>query len=68
MNDPNEIPHDEILPEYSLEGGVRGKYATRYTAGTNLARLDTNNIQNAITCNPDSAEWPRPGDPPAGHS
>ncbi|MBW3572077.1 MAG: hypothetical protein KY467_13330 [Gemmatimonadetes bacterium] len=33
-------PGDEILPEYSLEGGVRGKYAARYAAGNNLVRLD----------------------------
>ena len=31
---------DEILPEYSLKGGVRGKYADRYARGTNLVRLD----------------------------
>lgn len=24
------VPEDEILPEYSLAGGVRGKYAKRY--------------------------------------
>jgi hypothetical protein len=40
MNDPSNIPDDEILPEYSLKGGVRGKYAARYAAGTNLVRLD----------------------------
>ena len=40
MNDPAGIPDDEILPEYSLKGGVRGKYAARYAAGTNLVRLD----------------------------
>lgn len=26
----DEIPDDEILPEYSLKGAVRGKYARRY--------------------------------------
>lgn len=40
MNDQSNIPDDEILPEYSLKGGVRGKYAARYAAGTNLVRLD----------------------------
>lgn len=40
MNQPLDVPEDEILPEYSLRGGVRGKYAERYAAGTNLVRLD----------------------------
>jgi hypothetical protein len=40
MNNQSNIPNDEILPEYSLKGGVRGKYAARYAAGTNLVRLD----------------------------
>jgi hypothetical protein len=35
---------DELLPEYDLDqllkGGVRGKYAKRYHAGTNLVLLD----------------------------
>jgi len=34
---------DELRPEYDLhellKGGVRGKYAARYRAGTNLVRL-----------------------------
>lgn len=33
---------DELRPEYdlpTLKGGVRGKYATRYRAGTNLVLL-----------------------------
>jgi hypothetical protein len=36
MSNSTNIPDDEILPEYNLKGGVRGKYA----AGTNLVRLD----------------------------
>jgi hypothetical protein len=40
MSDAPEIPDDEILPEYSLKGGVRGKYAERFAQGTNLVRLD----------------------------
>lgn len=36
----NEIPDDEILPEYDLTGGVRGKYSQRYARGTNLVLLD----------------------------
>jgi len=34
--------HDELRPEYDLsklQGGVRGKYAARYKAGTNLVLL-----------------------------
>lgn len=34
--------HDEIRPEYDLsklKGRVRGKYAARYSAGTNLVLL-----------------------------
>jgi hypothetical protein len=35
---------DELRPEYDLrqllKGGVRGKYARRYQAGTNLVLLD----------------------------
>lgn len=36
--------NDELRPEYDLrkllKGGVRGKYAERYRAGTNLILLD----------------------------
>jgi hypothetical protein len=36
--------NDELRPEYDLgqllKGGVRGKYAKRYHAGTNLVLLD----------------------------
>lgn len=34
--------NDDLRPEYDLSrlsGGVRGKYASRYRAGTNLALL-----------------------------
>lgn len=35
---------DELRPEYDLrelmKGGIRGKYAQRYRAGTNLVLLD----------------------------
>ena len=34
--------NDELRPEYdvaALKGGVRGKYPSRYQAGTNLALL-----------------------------
>lgn len=36
----NDVPDDEILPQYSLKGGVRGKYAERYARGTNVVLLD----------------------------
>ncbi|MGD0124715.1 MAG: hypothetical protein ABSF46_05100 [Terriglobia bacterium] len=36
--------NDDLRPEYNLgtllKGGVRGKYAKRYHAGTNLVLLD----------------------------
>ena len=35
---------DELRPEYdetTLKGGVRGKYAKRFAAGTNLVRIDS---------------------------
>ncbi len=31
---------DEPLPEYDFRGGIRGKYAARFAAGTNLVFLD----------------------------
>ena len=34
QHDPN------MLDEYDFSDGVRGKYAARYQAGTNLIRLD----------------------------
>lgn len=40
MADSNQNPDDEMLDEYSLKGGVRGKYAERYARGTNLVLLD----------------------------
>jgi hypothetical protein len=40
----NNKMNDELRPEYDLgqllKGGVRGKYAKRYHAGTNLVLLD----------------------------
>jgi hypothetical protein len=35
-----QIDEDEILPEYDFSGGVRGKYAKRYSEGTNLILLE----------------------------
>ena len=40
----NDVNNHDLRPEYDLAGllksGVRGKYAKRYHAGTNLVRLD----------------------------
>jgi hypothetical protein len=40
MSDRRAIPDDELLPEYSLRGGVRGTYAARHDEGTNVVLLD----------------------------
>ena len=44
MKKRNNSMKDELRPEYDLrlllKGGVRGKYARRYQAGTNLVLLD----------------------------
>ena len=42
MSKTNRPEDDDLRPEYdfaSMKGGVRGKYATRYQAGTNLVLL-----------------------------
>lgn len=31
---------EDMLPEYDLTGGVRGKYVDRYRQGTNVVLLD----------------------------
>ena len=31
---------EDLLPEYDLSGGVRGKYVDRYRQGTNVVLLD----------------------------
>jgi hypothetical protein len=33
-------PVDDIRPHYDFRGGVRGKYAARYRAGTNVVLLE----------------------------
>jgi len=44
MKKPKDKMSDELRPEYDLarlfKSGVRGKYAKRYHAGTNLVLLD----------------------------
>lgn len=36
----NPASDDEMREEYDFSGGVRGKYAARYAAGTNVVVLD----------------------------
>jgi hypothetical protein len=43
MKKVNHKSTNDMLPEYdfaSMKGGVRGKYAAQYRAGTNLVLLD----------------------------
>lgn len=43
MRKTNRKSVNDMLPEYdfaSMKGGVRGKYAAQYRAGTNLVLLD----------------------------
>ena len=37
---PSNDQKPEIRPEYDFSGGVRGKYAARYAAGSNVVVLD----------------------------
>jgi hypothetical protein len=39
-SEPEEIADDEILPEYSLKGAVRGKYAKHFAEDTKVVVLD----------------------------
>jgi hypothetical protein len=41
---------DNVGNEYSFAGGVRGKYADRYAAGTNIVRL----APDVAQCFPDA--------------
>ncbi len=40
MSQENERETDEMLPEYDIRGGVRGKYYERYRQGTNVVLLE----------------------------
>ena len=42
---PNQQDPD-MLDEYDFSEGIRGKYAERYHAGTNLIRLDDRRSRN----------------------
>jgi hypothetical protein len=37
---PKKQPDPDMLPEYDFSKGIRGEYAKRYAAGTNLVPLD----------------------------
>ena len=38
---PSPAPDkDELRPDYDFSAGIRGKYAARYSAGTNLVLLE----------------------------
>lgn len=39
----DKVPTDELRPEYdfaNMKSGIRGKYVQRYSAGTNLVKID----------------------------
>lgn len=38
--DKDKTEEEEMRSEYDFSGGVRGKYAARYAAGTNVVVLD----------------------------
>ena len=38
--EPNASHDPDMLDTYDFSGGVRGKYAQRYAAGSNMVRLD----------------------------
>lgn len=40
MKKDSNNEEDEMRPEYSLQGGVRGKYFERYKQGTNIVLLE----------------------------
>ena len=43
MKKKNKWKNSDLRPEYdffTMKGGVRGKYASRYRAGTNLVHLE----------------------------
>ena len=42
---PAQPEDDEMLEEYDFSNGVRGKYAQRYAAGTNVIILDPDLVE-----------------------
>ena len=40
MSQENRPEADEMLPEYDIRGGVRGKYLERYRQGANVVLLE----------------------------
>jgi hypothetical protein len=46
MRNHPETPDDEILPEYDLRGGVRGKYAAEYAKGIKIVLRDSEDARH----------------------
>jgi hypothetical protein len=42
---PSQTDDDEMLEEYDFSNGVRGKYARRYAAGSNVVILDPDLVE-----------------------
>ncbi len=42
---PNQPDDDEMLEEYDFSNGVRGKYAQRFAAGSNIIILDPDLVE-----------------------
>ncbi len=40
MKTKPEVPNDDLRPEYDFTAGVRGKYAARFAAGSNVVVLE----------------------------
>jgi hypothetical protein len=57
--DRSDVPVDEILPEYSLKGGVRGKYARRFAGVSNPAPPDADASDVSPDRIPESRRGPR---------
>ncbi len=51
MKKDNQADHDGIQPEYDFSAGERGKFAKRFSEGTNLVAL----APDVIEAFPDSA-------------
>ena len=43
---------DEMLEEYNLSNGIRGKYAQAYKEGVNIVKLDTDVMKFFLDAKP----------------